>query len=147
MNASYYTVKFVGGPSDGLVLRDPHFDVRDKLQMPVAPAYVRSDKTHCYELVGYWSTAYLLTSKHRTIEGGQMTTYLSYDFLGYELLRTRTEWESQRQCTPHWLIGMRDWFSQARGAFVKWMLEPIDHPLKVSDERASLDQRVDSPRT
>ena len=63
MNASLSTVRFVGGPSDGLVLSDPHFNIRDKLQMPASPAAVRCGQTSCYELVGYWSTAYRLTSQ------------------------------------------------------------------------------------
>ena len=63
MNASLYTVKFVGGPSDGLVLSDPHFSVRDKLQMPARPAFVQHGNSRSNELVGYWSTAYLLTLK------------------------------------------------------------------------------------
>lgn len=147
MNSSLYTIQFVGGPSDGLVLSDPHFDVRDKVQMPARPAYVRAGHTRCHELVGYWSTAYLLTSQHHTIEDGQTTTCLTYGFLGYELLETKTERESLRQCAPHWLSGMRDCFSRARRAFAKWMLEPIDHPLKMCNERSTLRQRAESSRT
>lgn len=145
MNTSLYTVEFVGGPSDGLVLSDPHFDVRDKLQMPAVPACLRSGNARGHELVGYWSTAYLLTSKHRTIVDGQLTTYLTYDFLGYELLETKTERESQS--APHWLNRMRNCLSQARRAFAQWMLAPIDHPLKVCNEPAKPRQRAASPRT
>jgi hypothetical protein len=75
-----------------------------------------------------------------------MTTCLTYDFLGYELLKTRAEQESQRQCAPRWLIGVRGWLLQARRALAKWMLEPIDYPLKVCHEPASLHQRFGSPR-
>jgi hypothetical protein len=137
MNASLYTVHFIGGPSDGLVLSDPHFNVRNKLQMPSSPAVVRCGRTHCYEFVGYWSSAYLLTSNHCTIEDGHPTTCLRYDFLGYELLPTQAERESPRQVAPRWLIGLGNWFSRVPGRFAKWMLEPIDHPLKVPGEQAT----------
>jgi hypothetical protein len=144
MNTSLYTVEFVGGPSDGLVLSDPHFDVRDKLQMPAVPACFRSGQVRCHELAGHWSTAYLLTSKHRAMVDNQMTSYLTYDFLGYELLETKTERESQS--APHWLIRVRNRLSQARRAFAKWMLAPVDHPLKVWNEPAKPRQRAASGR-
>src|SRR5436190_18744111 len=129
MNASYCTVKFVGGPSDGLVLRVPHFDGRDKLQLPASPAFVQCGQTDCNELVGYWSTVYLLTSRQWITEEGQPTTCLRYDFLGYELSGAQAERESVRHRTPRRLIGPRNWFSQAARRFAKWLLEPIDYPL------------------
>jgi hypothetical protein len=138
MNTSLYTVQFIGGPSDGLLLREPHFNVQDKLQMPAGPAVVRCGQIHCYELVGYWSAAYLLTSNLRTIEDCHRTICLRYDFLGYELLPTESERESPRQCAPRWLIGLGNWFSQVPGRFARWMLEPIDHPLKVPSEQATV---------
>lgn len=137
MNASLFTVHFVGGPSDGLVLRDPRFNVRDKLQMPASAAIVRRGQSHCYELKGYWSTAYLLTSRHRTIEDGHPTTCFRYDFLGYELLETQAQRKSSRHRGPRWLIGLGNWFSQVPRRCAKWMLEPIDYPLKVPGEQAT----------
>ena len=110
-----------------MILSDPHFNARDKLQMPASPATVRSGQTHCYELVGYWSSAYLLTSRHHAIEDGHPTTCLRYDFLGYELLETHAEREPQRPFSPRWLIGLGNWFSQLPRRFVKWMAEPIDY--------------------
>jgi hypothetical protein len=134
MNASLYTVRFVGGPSDGLVLSDPHFNVQDELQMPASPAVVRCGQTRCYELVGHWSTAYRLTSSHCTIEDCHPTTCLRYDFIGYELLKTQSARELSRYVAPGWLTNLGTWFSQVPGRFARWMVEPIDYPLKVCRE-------------
>jgi hypothetical protein len=134
-------VQFAGGPSDGLVLSEPHFETRDKLQMPAAPAFVRCGQQSCFELVGYWSTAYRLTGQHQAIEAGRPTTCLRYDFLGYELL-TRAEHESARRGSLPRPLGLRAWFSRLRRKFVDWMLEPIEYPLKVSNEEANFGQRA-----
>jgi hypothetical protein len=102
--------------------------------MPATPAFVRCGQHSCCELVGYWSTAYLLTSRERGMEDGQPTTWLRYDFLGYELLKTQAERASAQQDTPRRGAAVRTWVSSLRRKFVDWMLEPIDHPLKVPVE-------------
>jgi hypothetical protein len=145
MNTSLYTVEFFGGPSDGLVLTDPHFNVRNKLLLPAVPACLRSGQNHCHELAGHWSTAYLLTSRHRALVDDHMTIYLTYDFLGYELLETKTGRESQT--APHWLSRLRHRLLQARHALARWMLAPIDHPLKMCHEPAKPRQHAASGRT
>ena len=108
--------------------------------MPASPAAVRCGQTSCYELVGYWSTAYRLTSQRRTLEDGHSTTALRYEFLGYELLETRAEGESLRQ-NARWLVGLRNWFSMLPRRFAKWMVDPIDYPLKLRIDEATLSQR------
>jgi hypothetical protein len=142
MSASLYAIQFVGGPSDGLVLRDPHFNLRDKLQMRASPAVVRCGQTRCYELVGYWSAGYLLTSRHHTIEGGHATISLRYDFLGYELLKTKAEREPRRRLAPIWWTGLGNWFSRIPRGFARWMMEPIDGPLEERSKESSFSQRA-----
>jgi hypothetical protein len=141
MNASLYKVRLVGGPVDGLVLSDLPFNVRNKLQMPSSPAAVRCRQTDCYELAEYWST-YVLTSTHRTTQDGHLIAYLRYDFLGYELLETQAERDSPRQCALRWFIGLGTWLAQVPRGLAKWMLEPIDYPLKVCNEEAAFNQRA-----
>jgi hypothetical protein len=125
-----------------LVLSEPHFEPQDKLRMPAGPAFVRRGQGRCNELVGYWSTAYLLRSRRRTMEAGRPTTCLRYHFLGYELLETQAERDSARRGSPVRLLNPRAWFSRLRRKFVDWMLEPIDHPLKVGSEEAAFNQRA-----
>jgi hypothetical protein len=126
-------VRFIGGPSDGLVLSDSHFNAQDKVQMPATPAFVRSGQHSCCELAG-WSTAYRLTCRHRSIEAGRATTRLRYNFLGYELVKAQVEHEVGRQRERRRLVGLRNWFSRVSLRLARWMLEPLDHPLKVPHE-------------
>lgn len=142
MNASLCKVEFVGGPSDGLVMNDPYFNIRHKLQLPACPATVRLGHTRCHELVGHWFTVYLLASRHCTIEDGHPTTCLRYDFSGYELQKTRAESDLSRRHTSRWLSRLCHWFSQLPRRFARWMVEPIDQPLKVPDEGSSVRQRA-----
>lgn len=127
-------VRFVGGPSDGLVLSDSRFSPQDKVQMPAGPALVQCGHQLCRELVGHWSTAYSLTSRGRAVEHGQRTMYLRYDFVGYELLEMPTERASAQQDGPR-RVAVRTWFSKLGRKFVDWMLEPVNHPLMVPVEQ------------
>ncbi len=124
-------VKFVGGPSDGLVLSDSHFEAQDKLRLPATPEFVRCGQHSCRERVGHWSATYSLTSRERTVEGGQPTACLRYDFVGYELLKTQAECASEQQDSPQRMVAVRSWFANLRRKFVDWMLEPTDYPLKL----------------
>ena len=128
-------VRFVGGPSDGLVLSDPDFKIRTKLQMPAAPAFVQCGQHSCRELVGYWFTTYQLRGRQRVIEAGRLTTCLRYDFVGYEPLENQVERDSSRRRAPERWVGLRNWFSQLRRKVANWMLEPIDHPLRAPAEQ------------
>jgi hypothetical protein len=103
-------VRFVGGPSDGLVLSDPRFRPQDRLQMPTTPAFVRCGQHSCCELVGYWSMAYLLTSRERGVEHGRPTTCLRYDFLGYELMKAQPKRAPAQQDRPRRVAAVRTWF-------------------------------------
>jgi hypothetical protein len=138
MNTSLCRIEFVGGPSDGLVLSDPHFTARHKLQMPAAPAFVPHGRRLCCRPSSYWSTAYRLTSRERAIESGRPTTCLRYDFTGYELFETQAKRERGHKRRPRRMAAVRTWFSNLRRKFVDFMLEPIDHPLKVQPEQASI---------
>jgi hypothetical protein len=132
---SPYIVQLVGGPSDGLVLSDPDFTAQGKLWMGGTPALVRRGGQSCRELVGYWSPVYRLTSRERGVAGDQPTTRLRYDFLGYELLDTKSAREPVRHRTPRPHAGLRIRLSQLGRRFASWLLEPIDHPLRVPVEQ------------
>ncbi len=136
MKTSFCTIQFFGGPSDGLILRGPGFTVRDKLDLPSCPAFKRHRQTSCYELVGQWSTAYGLTSKLRKLEAGHPTTYLRYDFLGYELTKTHADRSSAGPVASRWLACVRNALSRCVHSFASWMLEPVDYPLKVAHEQS-----------
>jgi hypothetical protein len=135
MNTSLCTVQFVGGPSDGLVLYDPDFKVRDKLELPARPAFEILGETRWCELVGHWSTAYMLTARQRTLEDGYPTTHLRYDFRGYELAEAQAARNPYHEGAALWTIALRSRVSEYGRRFVRWILEPVDFPLKVPHER------------
>jgi hypothetical protein len=145
IHAPQYTIHFVGGPSDGLVLSDPHFSAQDKLQMAAGPAFVQCGQGHCYELVGDWSTSYLLTSARHTLENGQRITCLRYEFSGYELLEMHAERAGSRHAGPCWFTNLGNWFTQIPGRLAKWMLAPIEHPLQVATQEIIFSQRGSKP--
>ncbi len=124
-------VKFTGGPSDGLIVRDSHAVAHEKLRLPVTPVFVRWHS--CRELVGYWSAVYLLTSRERVIDAGQPKASLHYTFLGYELVESQAERDSARQ--SYRFPSVRNWARNLRRKFVRWLLEPIDYPLKTAVEQ------------
>ena len=125
-------VEFVGGPSDGLVLSDPHFRPRGKLQMPAMPAIAPRGHNEWWEL-GHWFTTYQLASRRFSLDEGHPATCLRYDFLGYEPVRTQIGRASRTRRAQPWLTGMGSWLAHIRHRISKWMLEPLDYPLRVSN--------------
>jgi hypothetical protein len=123
-------VQFVGGPCDGLVLTDLHFEQRDTVRMPGRPANGECSQSDA-EFVGSGTTAYELTIEHRTIDAGQPTKCLRYDFRGYEGGARSIEGAACRRPGSQRLLGLRNRCSRLSRRFADWMLEPIDYPLKM----------------
>ena len=68
------------------------------------------------------------------IEDGHATTWLRYEFFGYELLETQVDRERLRHAVPSCLTSLGIWLAQVPRRIAKWMLEPVDYPLKVCSE-------------
>jgi hypothetical protein len=137
MIVTRFVIQFVGGPSDGLVLSDPHFIVRNKVELPAGPAIVRRDPTRCYELIGNWTAAYLFCGSQRNCECGCPTTELRYRFVGYELIGSHSASDIGRHAAPSRAQALGHWFGNLPARLAKWLLEPIDHPLKTCTEEST----------
>jgi hypothetical protein len=142
MIATRFVTHFVGGPSDGLVLRDPHFIVRNKVEFPAGPAIVRRDPTRCYELIGNWSATYLLCSRRNGGERGCSTTELRYRFVGYEPIGTHATSAGERRAAPSRARALGHWFRNLPTRLAKWLLEPIDHPLKTGTKESAVGPQI-----
>jgi hypothetical protein len=124
-------VQFVGGPCDGLVLTDLHFERRDTVRMPGRPANGECSRHSRPEFVGPGITEYKLTIEHRTIDAGQPTKCLRYDYLGYEGSARLIAGAAGGRPGPQRLLGLRKRCSRLSRRLADWMLEPIDYPLKM----------------
>jgi hypothetical protein len=133
-SAPYYRVQFVGGPSDGLVLEAARssFQPKDRISLSVRPVFAQFGETNCYEVLGHCTSTYLMTSKLYCQEGGAATVHLRYEFSAFESPLRR----AARRHLPRpsrWLSALAG--SRAWRKFAKWMLAPVDHPLKITPLR------------
>ena len=85
MNTSVYRLRFIGGPRDGLAVTTTSSFCEEALRILASPI-VRRVNNNCYELVGYYNTAYRLTSKHHTMENGCPIVHCLFEFVGFESL-------------------------------------------------------------
>jgi hypothetical protein len=144
MSAPSFKCELVGGPSDGLVVVDPPYVTRDKVQLPIGPAMVPRGHTRCYELVGQWTATYRLTAEHHAIAPGELARRQRYDFAGYELVSAHAHQAPLRLAAPRWLAGLASWIRQVPSNFVKWLTEPIDYPLNVRGIQVPADEHPKS---
>jgi hypothetical protein len=128
MNAFLYHVRFVGGPSDGLVIQatSSSFKPKKKLSLSESPIFVRHNHSSCYEFLGHRSSAYQMTSKHYREDGGFPTMHLRYDFLAFEYLGHQVANGHSAISRRRWLTVLSQSASRHWSKLVKWMLTPVD---------------------
>jgi hypothetical protein len=134
MRSILYRVTFVGGPSDGLVVRmmRSSFRPRKMLSLSVSPILVRHENTSVYEYVGESRSIYKMTSRQYREVGGVPTFRLRYDFLNVEhILRPAVGPRTQGLCNNRFMR-FRACSRRAWNRLVCWLLSPVDSLLNPS---------------
>lgn len=128
-----HRIRFIGGPSDGVVVVATSFPFGDKLWMPATPVAVAAETNCCYMPPTRCVAAYKVSCKRHTVENGYPAVLYEFEFVGFEP-RTRAIASNFR---PHsmsrWLGRFTIVISRWRAGLVKWLLAPITYPLRVPE--------------
>jgi hypothetical protein len=111
MRSYLYQVRFIGGPSDGVVVAVTSFPFGDRLRMPASPVTIESGTNRCYLPPGQCLANYNVRCKRHSVEDGCPIMCYEYEFAGFESLKTA----SPRMPEPHrrrrWLSAFLNFIS------------------------------------
>jgi hypothetical protein len=128
MNTPVYHIRFVGGPSDGVVVVATSFPFGEKLWMPAGPVSVRAGCKNSYLLVVRpYRSVYRMNCRHHTVEDGCTTIWCDYDFSGFEFLDAPIPSKPVLRSKRCWLGKLVGLASRRRG-WKLWLPLPEGRP-------------------
>jgi hypothetical protein len=131
MKPHLHRIRFIGGPSDGVVVVATSFPFGDKLWMPASPVAIEPDTNCCYMPPGRCSAAYNVSCKRHTVENGCPSVLYEFKFAGFEPCKAPSAPKSRSNSMSRWLSPLATLISRWRVGLAKWMVAPVNHPLKL----------------
>ena len=123
MKAPIYHTRFVGGPSDGVVVVASSFQFGEKLWMPASPPAHREDCNDAVQSADrHYRSVYRMAYKHHALEDSCPTVRCDYVFSGFECLETMLQRSRVSRSKQPWLTRLVSLISPER----RWKLW---HPL------------------
>jgi hypothetical protein len=103
MNDHQFNIRFVGGPSDGVVVAATTFPFGESFWMPASAITIDPTGNRCYMSSGHLRALYCLSYTHHTVEDGNPTIHHEFRFAGFESLKTEVETKPIVGTERHWL--------------------------------------------
>jgi hypothetical protein len=133
MEPHLYRIRFVDGPSDGVVVVATSFPFGDKLWMPTSPVEVEPGTNCCYMPPTRCRAAYKVSCKRHTLENGCPSVLYEFKFAGFEPWITPIAPKSLPHSMSRWLSRFAILISRWRVGLARWLVAPVNHPLKLPE--------------
>jgi hypothetical protein len=133
MKPHLHRIRFIGGPSDGVVVVATSFPFGDKLWMPASPIEIETGTNSCYLPTAHCSAAYNVSCKRHVLENGCPSVLYEFKFAGFEPYSKLATSKSRPHSMPRWVSRLAMLISHWRVGLAKWMVAPVDHPLKLPE--------------
>ena len=124
-----YQVEFLGGPSDGAVVTLGDLSCQRTICLPMRPISISPEGEPDHLTLDDARSVYRLSRKALTTSNGGTTLHYEYVFAGFKTSRD----QARKTDPPRAMIGpLAVFLRRYRNRAVRWMLAPVDHPLKLA---------------
>ena len=125
-------VEFLGGPSDGAVVTLDDHSCPRTICLPARPISISPEGEPCCLTLDDARSVYRLNRKAHTASNGGATLHYEYVFAGFKTSRDQARNTDPTRAMIGPLAPLAAALRRCRNKAVRWMLAPVDHPLKLA---------------